>query len=226
MIQSDYRGIRYTWSGDERRNGALYGVLTVPLFGYQSEGVMEEEIPWRILDLAVHKKPNRELLEHRMGKIHREYIKHIAGTNLRVLEWGCGASTLWYREQGIKVTTVEHDPVWASIIGGVMLYPVPSWPTRARDAETGGTTHILTSPEHDYIHCPGLGKFDMVIVDGVMRNACLLQAPKLLTNHGIVLLHDAQRDWYELGRKDYRTIRTLPECDDYKGPTLWVGEPL
>jgi hypothetical protein len=201
----------------------LYGVLTVPLFGYQNEGVLQDDIEERINWLAIHEKPKRELLEHRMGLAHREWIKAVAGTDKRVLEWGCGASTLWYRENGIKVTTVEHDPVWAAIIGGVMLYPMPAWPTRARDAEG---TPVVTAPEFDYVRCPGLGRFDIILVDGILRNACLRYAPRLLTNHGIVLLHDAQRDWYELGRKDYTTVRELPECEDYKGPTLWAGRPL
>jgi SAM-dependent methyltransferase len=223
MISSDYRGIRYTFDQFD----GVYGTLHVPLFDQTIPNVREEAIKFFILDLAVHSKPKRELLEHRMGKVHREWIKELAGTRLRVLEYGCGASTLWYREQGMNVITVEHDPVWAAIIGGVTLFPMPKWPTRAKDAETGGGDGaIITEPIDDYVRCPRLGKFDIILVDGILRNACLRWAHRLLTNHGIVLLHDAQRDWYELGRKDYWKRRELPECEDYKGPTLWAGTPL
>lgn len=30
----------------------------------------------------------------------------------RVLEWGSGASTLWYRQQGLVVTSIEDNPLW------------------------------------------------------------------------------------------------------------------
>jgi hypothetical protein len=57
---------------------------------------------------------------------------------------------------------------------------------------------------------------DIAIVDGRKRRRCLLEASSLLSDDGIVVLHDAWRPYYQCAFEAYRFSRRI-------GDELWVG---
>jgi hypothetical protein len=59
-------------------------------------------------------------------------------------------------------------------------------------------------------------RFDLVVIDGRKRRRCLLEASRLLTDSGIVLLHDAWRTHYQCAFSAYRFGCRL-------GDDLWIG---
>lgn len=210
-MRSDWKGIRYEW-------GSNY--LTVPLYGVERLPCEWVDVPRVIAELVMTRRPKLELLEKRMGDAHHEIIKRLVGSNGRLLEYGAGASTLWYRANGIDVVTVEHDPIWATIIGGCMLYPMPGINPKCEDIERLPVMPVLPP----YVKCERLGDFDVILIDGVLRNACLSHAGWLLRSKGgVVVLHDAQRDWYDAERAKWVTQTYVEQCLDYKIPTLWIG---
>lgn len=59
-------------------------------------------------------------------------------------------------------------------------------------------------------------RFDVVLVDGRMRRRCLLEATGLLENGGIVLLHDAHREYYQCALAEF-------PHQQFIGDAFWIG---
>jgi hypothetical protein len=70
----------------------------------------------------------------------------------------------------------------------------------------------------DYVAGPArLGTaFDAILVDGRMRRRCLVEASRLVTGDGVVMLHDAGRPYYHCAFAHYRQSRRI-------GKDLWIG---
>jgi hypothetical protein len=58
--------------------------------------------------------------------------------------------------------------------------------------------------------------FNVIIVDGRKRRRCLLTALDLITQHGVVVLHDAFRTYYHPAMDAYPVSRFI-------GDELWIG---
>jgi predicted O-methyltransferase YrrM len=155
-----------------------------------------------------------------MGIEHRKLIAEALPRGGRMLEWGAGNSTFWMRKNCPDATifTIEHTKEWADKIGA-----------EYRPAEVGQNATIgeeyFRGDITSYVHAGvGRGPFDVIFVDGVLRNLCMLAAKDWLAPHGVIFLHDAQRDWYATGKMAYQEIDNVEACPDYPGPTLWVGK--
>jgi hypothetical protein len=59
-------------------------------------------------------------------------------------------------------------------------------------------------------------KFDAIFVDGRKRRRCLLEASQLVAEGGIVLLHDAERPYYQCAWSSYRYGQRI-------GDELWIA---
>ncbi len=70
----------------------------------------------------------------------------------------------------------------------------------------------------DYVRLPAsLDRcFDIVVVDGRKRRRCVVEASGLLTDSGIVVLHDAWRTYYQCAFDAFSFARRI-------GDELWVG---
>jgi predicted O-methyltransferase YrrM len=132
-------------------------------------------------------------------------------TNLRparTLEWGMGASTLYFPRAlpaDARWVSVEHNPEWYDLVQGrleresttLLLAPPndPDW-----DGHGDGTAETFA----DYVAAPEAhGPFDFILVDGRARAACLARAPALLASDGVVMLHDANRRYLDQALGDY-----------------------
>lgn len=96
--------------------------------------------------------------------------------DVRVFEWGSGASTTWWRARGATVVSCDHDAVWAAKTPGVLLRPV----------DAGYVDAIANE-----------GAFDVVLIDGRRRVDCARIATQHLTERGIILLDNSERPRYE-----------------------------
>jgi predicted O-methyltransferase YrrM len=143
-----------------------------------------------------------------------------------ILEYGSGFSTTWLRQQLApeqSILSVEHDPEYAKKTGAILSPYVPD----DVDEET------LTVGWEEYVFAPlkygGLTedvRFDLVIVDGVIRNACLLNITSFLKPDGFVALHDAERPTYEEGKAQARWLYGVLPFSDSMGRQLWLGKSL
>ena len=130
---------------------------------------------------------------------------------VKVLEYGAGASSTYWpqRYSFIKLwVAVEHQIEWALKVG---LQHVEN------------VLVILTgnNSEDTYIVPPeSLVPFDMIIVDGVLREKCIEQSRNWLAPDGVVLLHDADRPGVQQFEKtyphfEYLTRGNTPDDDGY-----------
>lgn len=122
-----------------------------------------------------------------------------------VLEWGSGGSTLYFSsllEDGSEWISIEHDKEWHRAIdkrinseNNKSIRIVYSPPSSAWSSSQGDGTF---NQFRDYVLEPiKFNKiFDFIIVDGRARPACMNVGWEMLSDNGIMILHDAQREIY------------------------------
>jgi len=160
-----------------------------------------------------------------MGLEHRKTILRALPPNGKMLEWGSGASTVWFRanmKPGQQLFSVEHDKGYARKTGAKFIEFNPGKPASPGSEE-------LNENWEEYVEVwrwlnDSLGAFDVILVDGVLRNKCLQAVPKLLKPTGRVFLHDAERDWYEEGKQALRWIKDHGGAADYRNTKLIEGD--
>ena len=120
----------------------------------------------------------------------------------RVFEWGSGASTLWLAARAGSVHSVEHHAGWAA-----QLSPrLPGHVTlRVVEPEESASPRIPSAkPGHagldfaDYVAAIDdvEGPFDVVVIDGRAREACLARAVERLSPEGIIVFDNVDRRRY------------------------------
>lgn len=165
-----------------------------------------------------------------MGEAHRRAILDRCFEGARVLEWGMGGSTVWLAEhlpRGARLVSVEHDPRWHDEVSRA-VGERGHCELLLREQE-GPARRNATPEEEDpaglerYIGAVDGRTFDVIVVDGVARRACLERARGLLAPGGIVFLHDAQRPWYDGAKRLLIEREVIGTCPDYPPPWLWSG---
>ncbi|MEL6330115.1 MAG: hypothetical protein AAFR38_10665 [Planctomycetota bacterium] len=114
-----------------------------------------------------------------------EYLSRFDLRGVSVFEFGCGHSTLWWRRLGADVWSVEHDAGWCERVRARSEHPDR---LMFRDEEAAYAGAIDEASEAQG------GPFDIVLVDGVWRNACVGRGLARLADDGMVILDNS--DWY------------------------------
>ncbi|MBW0254598.1 class I SAM-dependent methyltransferase [Cellulomonas sp. PS-H5] len=132
------------------------------------------------------------------------------GGAARVFEYGSGASSVWLGRRATEVHSVEHHAGFAEVMRRVLAAadladtvtlhevgpddgPEPRVPSGRRGEE--GRDYARYVEAIDAVP----GEFDLVVVDGRARVACLQAAARRLAPGGIVLFDDTQRPRYAAG---------------------------
>lgn len=162
----------------------------------------ELDLPWFTL-------PATRFLEHRLQPERRAF------------EWGSGASTVFLARRGLNVFSVEHDPAWYEAVSR-QLIGVPEVELclvetkRASGAEAGGypgyAERIDTFPD---------GSFDLIVIDGRRRGACLEHALPKLGADGMIVFDDSERARY---RPFLKALAVSWEKLHFEGPrpaSIW-----
>lgn len=170
-------------------------------------------------------------MRYLIGERHRSIILEHLPRGGRMLEWGSGTSTGWFAEHlpaGARMLSVEHDRQWfermrqmTAGLRGIDVRCIPPTGMLGPNASIGEERPDLL---RSYIHAADAdGPFDVILVDGVARDACIEHARSLLKPGGTVFLHDAQRPWYDRGKLTLEAHGHSGSCPDYPGPHLWWG---
>jgi len=118
-----------------------------------------------------------------------DFIKGRLSKNLTIFEYGSGNSTLFYAKNVKRVVSVEHDEAWFNKIV---------------DQKASNAEMIFTKLETDgeYSQKAKLlnEKFDVIIVDGRDRVNCCKYSVDALTENGVLVLDDSEREVYEEAR--------------------------
>jgi predicted O-methyltransferase YrrM len=123
----------------------------------------------------------------------------------RVFEYGSGASTLWLARRVDEVYSIEHHRGFADHIaptiserGNVkfrVVEAVPSATPRVPSAKEG---HALLDFA-DYVAAidDTEGSFDLIVIDGRAREACLRAGLRRLKQDGIIVFDNSRRSRYQ-----------------------------
>ena len=124
----------------------------------------------------------------------------------RVFEYGSGASTIWLARRAGAITSVEHDPSWYDLVRGktaaydnVRLLHVPADSDAHTDtscvSEKAGWKGRSFKAYVDAINREA-GKFDLIVIDGRARAACLRRSLPRLREDGMILFDNSHRRAY------------------------------
>lgn len=210
------------WFQDRRlySDSSLHTLCDFRLPTIREQQLTLERLLQKRAETRVEKRPKLEVGQKKpaMGERHLQTILDRLPPNGRMLEYGSGFSTLWFRSQmrnGQSILSVEHNRRWYERIGGDVILCELSIPIGVPESE-----QLPSGDWQSYVRCNGSEKFDVILVDGVLRNECLKHAKTILNEDGRIFLHDANRDWYEDGRKNLELVEVHNSCSDYPGPTL------
>lgn len=166
-----YLGLRKLWIAYKlvvRKNSYLNKTGFIKSHQYiQPVNQNNGPIPW--MNYAVI-----ELLDERLHK------------GLDLFEYGAGFSSIWFAERLNKVVSIEYDQAWRKQVEG-LLAPVSN-------AEL-----IFQEVGEDYVNGAQRtgSSYHMILVDGRERVACAKASFNALTDDGILILDDSDREEYQ-----------------------------
>jgi hypothetical protein len=135
--------------------------------------------------------------------------------DVRAFEWGSGASTIWLARRVTTVDSVEHHRGF----GEMMIARVGEFPNATVSIVEPVPSDAPVVPSlkegqrgmdfADYVAqmelvAGGAGRFDLVVIDGRAREACLAAALPRLAPGGVVVFDNSWRIRYR------RAIKSLP----------------
>lgn len=139
-------------------------------------------------------------------KLLESYV--FPGTN--VFEYGSGASTLFFGSKGAKVTSIEHDSVWCQIVKEKLIQEdfnkvsiILKEPKKSYSFDG-----VFSKKDKNYLQCDyteyarAIKKFDdqffdIVVIDGRVRVACLEEALPKLKKGGLLVFDNGDREEYQ-----------------------------
>jgi len=180
----------------------------------------------RIIKWTTHEEVTKPLMRYREIEIVEEILKNLQPK--KCLELGAGYSTLSFPEflgESAKWISIEHERHWFKKIkdmnrrSNVEIFHIPPnrfpWTDEHKDGDY--------SDLKDYVEFPSkFGEFDFILVDGRARNDCLIKAYELIKSDGVVVLHDANREYYHEPFKLYKHQILLKDYRKDPGG-LWIG---
>lgn len=144
------------------------------------------------------------------------WLQNYLKSDMEVFEWGSGASTLFFANQVRKVVSIEYDRLWFTQIkqltaaySNVYLNFIPP--------ELIAHHNELSSAELAFYQCDDSrfidqifvnyvnsildypnASFDVILIDGRARMACLYMALQKIKDTGVILLDNAERTEYRI----------------------------
>lgn len=127
-----------------------------------------------------------------------EYLQSLDLRSARVLEYGSGASSLWWAGLTDSVLAVEHDVAW---FNEVQKNQLPNLTLTLAETEDSYVTAGTDSGE----------PFQVVIIDGVYRHRCAQQLKDVISSEYLVVLDNS--DWHPRTAKFLREDLDLLQVD-------------
>jgi len=120
-----------------------------------------------------------------------EYLNGLDFSDMTVLKFGSGASSVWWAGKAGFVLAVENNKEWFEI---------------SREKSSDRLNVVFADTESDYLAAGAGRKFNVIVIDGVYRHRCADMIPNALDKNGLVILDNS--DWYP------ETARVLRERHD------------
>ena len=124
---------------------------------------------------------------------------------VRIFEYGSGASTVWLARRAAEVVSVEHDAGFAKIAAPMLA--LPNVELRVIEPVRANGTPRAGSGRSGYEDCDfsayvdsiadGAARYDLIVIDGRARDACLRRAWDCLDPGGLVVFDNSRRRRYQ-----------------------------
>lgn len=163
------------------------------------------------------------------GRKVRSFLE--SNPHARVLEWGSGASTIWLGKRSAEVFSIESDAHWAERVKQSAPPHVhiltPDIPSRRRGV--GISSRRLGFRRLDFTHYVGAiddlpGLFDLIVIDGRAREACLDKALTRLSPGGIILFDNTNRRRYKAALSRYQGAISVSSDIGLTPILLWPSQ--
>ena len=123
--------------------------------------------------------------------------------NITAFEYGSGASTVWLAKRVKQLYSVEHNKEWYGVVKKYISgYSNINY--KLIEPDKFISQEYLSSKEQrvsffNYVHEINNfnNKFDLIVIDGRARNACLKVALKNLKKNGIIIFDNCNRKRYQ-----------------------------
>ena len=143
-----------------------------------------------------------------------QYLEEKVQSNHKIIEFGGGGSTLFFLKRCQEVVTIEHDAEWFHLLKQLVEdKKLENWVGRLVEPEQGNLVEApsASDPDHyssednkgvNYKEYASLidtypnEYFDIVLVDGRSRPACIKHAAPKLKKGGLMVLDNADRSYY------------------------------
>jgi len=109
-----------------------------------------------------------------------EYLIQLNLKDKTVLEWGAGNSSLFFSSIAKKICSIEHNKNWYNEISALKI---PNQELIFRE----GNLYVTAIKEFNQ-------KFDIVVIDGILRDDCSKIAIQYLKSDGLIILDNSDRD--------------------------------
>ena len=142
-----------------------------------------------------------------------EWLENFLAKDMKVFEWGSGGSTMYFARKVDSLTSVEVSPEWHSRVSAVLkknnitncryLLKVPeksdfpkyqSNKAQFRGFDFENYCRVIDEYPDEY--------FDLVVVDGAVRQFCISHAFKKIKQGGFLFLDDAEEKRHTDGVKE------------------------
>jgi predicted O-methyltransferase YrrM len=121
-----------------------------------------------------------------------EFIENLcrANSNLKILEFGSGGSTIWFAQRTNNLVSIEHNPKWYNLVSQVLENLSPK--------QNSLITRKLLNPPAYYQICAEFpdNYFDLILIDAIERVNCATQAVRILKLGGVLMLDNCERPQY------------------------------
>lgn len=150
-----------------------------------------------------------------------DYLKN--KTEVKIFEFGSGGSTLFFLNYSNYVISVEHDEEWFNVVkkriselkvegwSGNLIKPEPQQNKQTMQSDIGDPLKYISSDKNyenynfkNYATFIGNfpdNYFDVILVDGRSRPSCFWHSMNKVKVNGLLILDNAERDYYLSGIK-------------------------
>lgn len=109
-----------------------------------------------------------------------DFLDSRLNKELTLFEYGCGFSSIWYCSKVKQVTSVENNRQWSEKV--------------ERMLPSNGQVVFREDPNNFVKAIDQVGKVDVIVVDGLVRKECYQYASSFLTDRGVIIADDSERD--------------------------------
>jgi hypothetical protein len=199
MLESAYVGAMHALARPLRASGLLPRLERAPRASwrfwfasqfsiYDAARLAALDVPW--WTLAAIERVDRWIAS-REGRV-------------RVFEYGSGASTAWLARRCEHVTSVEHDAAFARYVTPILAFDNVS--LRLVEPRRPVSQPVAGSARRGYEDCDfsayvdciaGDRRYDLIVIDGRARAACLEHAVRFLAEGGLIVFDNSERKRYQ-----------------------------